>query len=182
MAKILLLFILLILGSCSRKTQVHSQANSEYDFNSNKLFSWYTDRTPVTGVNFISTPAIDLKVKGAIFREMYLRGYNFSNRPGSLIFHHNITINRPTVADPAETGESSNAFLFHSSKISATFILYLVDPGTNQIVWRACTIQDLQSTGQNPSEEIASQIDALLEVVIPRIFVHFPVDPLQITK
>ena len=134
MANILLLSILLLLGGCSKKTQVYSQPNSAYDFNSNKLFSWYADQTPITGVNFISTPAIDFMIKEAVSRELYLRGYNLSNRTGSLIFHHNIILNRPKVSDPTVREESSDSLLFHSSKLSATFIFYLVDPVTGKIV------------------------------------------------
>lgn len=182
MAKTVPLFFLLLLGSCSQKNPIFTQFSSEYDFNSNKLFSWYNDTVPLTGINFVSTPAIDLKTKEVIYGEMYLRGYNRSNQPGSLIFHHYIIINHTKVSDRTEAGESSNSFLFLSGKISATFILYLVDPRSGQVIWRACTIQELQRSSQNPEEEIALQINALLEVVIPKIFTHFPLDPLQTTS
>lgn len=178
MAKIILLFILVLFGSCSQRIRIYAEYSSEYDFDTNKQFSWHTDSIPIPGVSFFSNPTTDHKMQEIILGQMESRGYSHSNMPNSLIFHHNILISQPKPSYEEDIlAESVNPSVARPAKTPATFILYLVDPSSGKVVWKACTMQELQNSTLLSEEETIAQINGLLEDLIPAIFRHYPIDP-----
>lgn len=182
MGKLISLIVLALLAGCSNKIRIYAQHSPEYDFHTNRQFSWYVAANPIPETSLFSNPVTDQKMKDIISDQMASRGYTLSQIPSSLIFHHYIVLSKPKI--PSQTnmraGQSENTQVTPPAKISAIIILYLVDLQTSDVVWRGCTMHQLQNPILTTQEETLSEINGLLEGLIPTIFTHFPIAPLKI--
>lgn len=179
MGKLISFFILIILASCSNQIRIYDQFSPNYDFYANRLYIWYEESGSMPEISFFSNPITDKKMKEIITEQMESRGYTLSTTPSSLIFHHYILMSQPLLSLHPGTfaGQSGNPHVVSPAKISATLILYLVDPLTDQVVWRGYTMHELQNPIQRDEEETVEHINRLLEDLIPAIFTRYPINP-----
>ncbi|WP_192350894.1 DUF4136 domain-containing protein [Algoriphagus sp. Y33] len=174
-----LLFLLFLVG-CSSKIRVYDQFNPDYDFVANKEFTWFPDSLKLPEIAFYYNPSISTKMKEIIASHMVSRGYTIASSSNSLLFHHYIIISSPPPSLPYTVDEGREKITHKdpASKRSVTFILYLVDPGIGEVVWKACTMRELASATYMDEEETAARINELMNELVSAIFMHYPIDPI----
>ena len=179
MGKLILFLVLVLLAGCSKKVRVYAEENPEYDFLSNREFRWYSSAERMSGFDFFSSPSTDEKMKEVISGQLSSRGYRFSDNENSLVIHHYLLLSGKQTTRHAYsgTGNSGDTQAVPPEKISGVFILYFVDQSSGRVVWRACTMYQLQNPALVPEEETTLNANALLEELIPAVFSRYPILP-----
>ena len=171
---ILFIAAVLLTAACSPQILVYSDHDPYYDVKNFKTFDWgqkidieaYRNPLHYNELN-------DRRIKSAVFEELSSRGYVLSELTPDLIIHYHIVIDDQSVVTTEPYGYFYGRYWMrmqthlHSYR-EGTLIIDLMDPKTNNLVWRGWATVGLDMITPEQTEEIISR-------VVAKIFRRFPV-------
>lgn len=186
-----LLVPLLLIGSCTRMSDVQSAYAPSVQFKHYQTFAWYqveVPRQPV-GVGPDFNPLLDLRIKEAIASELVKEGVTPATENPGLLVAYDIAVD-PKLAPAAIGNDVGPGFAYGYSywygyrysydfsdipnyksidKYSpGTLVIDLIDASTNELVWRGAATSNL-----NPTEIEETRIN----VIVANIMSQYPPVP-----
>ena len=173
MKYVILIFSILALASCSPEIRVYSDQDPDYQVRNFKTFDWgqkaniEQDRNPLH-YNELN----DKRIKSAIERELSSRGYTITDSDPDLIIHYHIVIDDQSVIATEPYGYFYGPYWLRTqtniySYSEGTLIIDLMDPKTNNLVWRGWATAAIDTITQDQTEEMINR-------AVAKIFKRFP--------
>ncbi|HEU5146937.1 MAG TPA: DUF4136 domain-containing protein [Chryseosolibacter sp.] len=160
-------------AACSPQIQVYSDQDPEYAIGNFKTFDWgqkidiEANRNPLH-YNELN----DKRIKSAVAEELSSRGYVLSEATPDLIIHYHIVIDDQSIVTTEPYGYFYGPYWMRMQTHvlpyrEGTLIIDLMDPITNNLVWRGWATVDLGMITPEQTKEIISR-------VVAKIFRRFP--------
>ena len=173
MRYLLILLATLAVG-CSERITVHTDYDPDYDLWIYKTFDWGQKVNIEEGRNPLHYNELnDKRIKSAVQKQLSRRGYKLVAENPDLILHYHIIVKDQSVLITEPFGYSYGPYWTRTntniySYKEGTLILDLMEKKTNHLMWRGWAVTDVKES-YSPKE-----VEALMEVVVSRIFRRFP--------
>lgn len=173
MKNLILIAAALLAIACSPEIQVYSDHDPAYQLNNYKTFDWSQKTNIEANRNPLHYNELnDKRIKSAVFAELTSRGYILSDSKPELIIHYHIIIDDQSVVTTEPHGYFYGPYWMRMSTHvypyrEGTLIIDLMNPKTNNLVWRGWATVDLAMITPEQTEEIINR-------VVAKIFRRFP--------
>jgi hypothetical protein len=174
MNKLIIIIALLALPGCRSEMRVYSDYDPEYDLRKYHTFNWSQNINVELGKNPLQYNELnDKRIKSAVQEQMIRRGYVSSTDKPDLVLHYHIIIDDQSIVTTDPHGYfyspywmdlRTNVYEYREG----TLIIDVMDPKTNNLIWRGWAASALQET-YSPD-----QIEGLIKTAVAKIFRKFP--------
>lgn len=170
----------LLTAACSPEIQVYSDHDPDYAVGSFKTFDWGQKTDIEENQNPLHYNELnDKRIKSAVLKELTTRGYVRSEVSPDLIIHYHIVIDDQSVVTTEPYGYFYGPYWMRMQTHvypyrEGTLIIDLMDPKTNNLVWRGWATVGLDMITPEKTEEIVSRI-------VAKIFRKFPASTKEAT-
>lgn len=157
--------------ACSPQIQVYSDHDPDYQVKNFKTFGWGQKTDIEANKNPLHYNELnDKRIKSAVLEELSSRGYVLSEVTPDLIIHYHIVIDDQSIVTTEPYGYSYGPYWTRMQTHAyreGTLILDLMNPETNNLVWRGWATVSLDMITPEQTEKMISR-------VVAKIFRRFP--------
>ncbi|MFZ6014339.1 MAG: DUF4136 domain-containing protein [Bacteroidota bacterium] len=165
---------LLLVAGCSPQIRVYSDHDPEYQVKDFKTFDWGQKIDVEKNQNpLLYNELNDKRIKAAVSEQLTSRGYTRSELNPDLVIHYHIIVDDQSIVTtepygyfygPYWTRMRTNVYSYREG----TLIIDVMDPKTNNLLWRGWATADLTTITPDQTEEIINR-------AVAKIFRQFPV-------
>ncbi len=167
------IFFILALAACSPEIRVYSDHDPDYHVRDFSTFDWGQKSSIEANQNPLHYNELnDKRIKSAILKELSSRGYSRTEADPDLVIHYHIIIDDQSVVTTEPFGYFYGPYWMRMrthvySYREGTLIIDLMDPKTNNLVWRGWATAAIDVMTQEQTEEMINR-------AVAKIFRRFP--------
>lgn len=172
MKNLIAITLLALIAGCSRQLQVNTEHDPAYRIDDFKTFDWGQKTNIEAGKNPLNYNELtDKRIKSAILHELTARGYvRVSEKPDRII-HYHVIVDDQSIVSMEPNGFNgaywSRLRTYVYSHREGTLIIDLMDPGTDDLVWRGSVSAEIDTVTPDQTEKAINQ-------GVAKIFRKFP--------
>lgn len=170
---IMFITVALLMAVCSPQIQVYSDHDPEYEIGNFNTFYWGNKTDIEANKNPLHYNELnDKRIKSAVGYELSSRGYVLSEVTPDIIIHYHIVIDDQSILTTEPYGYFYGPYWMRMQTHvypyrEGTLVIDLMDPKTNNLVWRGWATVDLALITPEKTQEIITR-------VVAKIFKTFP--------
>lgn len=173
MKYIISILSILALAACSPEIRVYSDHDPDYNVRNFSTVDWGQQSGIEANRNPLHYNELnDKRIKSAILKELSSRGYSRTEEDPDLVIHYHIIIDDQSVVTTEPYGYFYGPYWMRMqthvySYREGTLIIDLMDPKTNNLVWRGWATAAIDMITQEQTEEMINR-------AVAKIFRRFP--------
>lgn len=164
----------MLLAACAPDIMVYSDRDPAYDLSSFATFDWAYKTDVENGKNPLYYNDLnDRRIKAAVEKELFLRGYTHTTKNADRVIHYHIVVEEESVLAPEPYGYFYGPYWMRAQLHvhiyrEGTLIIDMLDPQTNNLVWRSWATAALDMITENEVETIIHRAAAKMFKEFPR--------------
>ncbi len=174
MYKFVIIIALASIAGCRSEIRVYSDYDREYNLKKYRTFNWSQNINVELGKHPLQYNELsDKRMKSAVQEQMVRRGYVSSTDKPDLVIHYHIIIDDLSIVTTDPHGYFYGPYWMHLRTNvykykEGTLIIDLMDPKTNNLIWRGWAASAL------PESYSPDQLEGLIKTAVAKIFRKFP--------